>query len=291
MSTTIVSRNPSPLISSAPPLRAPAAVRPPVIAPAPAARVADGFDAVLAPIELRRGMHGKAVLELQHALQRLGYLSAAAIATGPGIFGPHTEAAVKAFQTRHGIPASGVVGSRTRPAIERALAQHASAPPKPGAGAPGEPAANYHRVHFRGVTVNVRTRELILRADAIGKKLGAHVPIRLTQGSYHPGVSASGHTHDGGGVVDISVSGMSRSSELKLVKALRMAGFAAWSRGHHDGFPPHIHAVALGDRQMTSAAHRQVVAYAHGRDGLADNALDYDRVVGRPVPAWARRYL
>jgi hypothetical protein len=235
-------------------------------------------------------MHGKAVLELQHALERLGFMSAATIATGPGIFGPHTEAAVKAFQTRHGIPPSGVVGSRTRPAIERALAHHASAPPKAGA-APGEPAANYHRVHFRGVTVNVRTRELILRADAIGKKLGAHVPIRLTQGSYHPGVTKSGHTHDGGGVVDISVRGMSRSKVLKLVKALRMAGFAAWSRGHNDGLPPHIHAIALGDRQMTSAARWQVGEYARGRDGLTDRARDFDHQVGRPVPAWAKKYL
>ena len=97
--------------------------------------------------------------------------------------------------------------------------------------------------------------------------------------------------HDGGGAVDLRVGGLSRATQLKFVKALRMAGFAAWSRGHNDGFAPHIHAVAIGDREASAPAKSQVREYFHGGDGLVGNHADYDAAVGRPYPSWAKKYL
>lgn len=79
--------------------------------------------------DLKRGMQGPAVRTLQAALVRLGYLSAAQAKTGPGVFGPRTEAAVKRFQRRHGVASTGYYGPRTRAALLRRHAK--SAAPKP----------------------------------------------------------------------------------------------------------------------------------------------------------------
>lgn len=66
-------------------------------------------------------MQGPAVLQLQRALNRLGHLSSAALQTGPGVFGPQTESAVKSFQRSSGISAVGLYGPQTRAALQRAL--------------------------------------------------------------------------------------------------------------------------------------------------------------------------
>jgi peptidoglycan hydrolase-like protein with peptidoglycan-binding domain len=83
---------------------------------APIRRTAD-----LALGSLRSGARGDAVRRLQDALVTLGHLSAADRATGPGVFGPKTLAAVLAFQRRAGIVVDGVVGPQTEAALERAL--------------------------------------------------------------------------------------------------------------------------------------------------------------------------
>ena len=153
------------------------------------------------------------------------------------------------------------------------------------------PAADYRRTTFRGVRVNQRTVELVLRAERIMADLG-HAGFRFvfTQGSYSRSVSASGGTHGGGGALDIRTRGQSRSRVDAMVRALRRAGFAAWSRGRGaDSFAPHIHALGIGDREASSAARSQIGAYARGRNGLRNNALDPDRRLGREAPTWARR--
>lgn len=48
---------------------------------------------------LKRGDQGDAVLELQEALVARGFLTPEDMATGPGIYGPRTEASVKAYKT------------------------------------------------------------------------------------------------------------------------------------------------------------------------------------------------
>lgn len=81
-----------------------------------------------------------------------------------------------------------------------------------------------------------------------------------------------------------------------MVEALRRAGFAAWHRSA--GFrgesevwdDDHIHAIAIGDRDLSSEARGQVQDYFNNDDGLIGSATDGDANVGRPVPKWARRF-
>jgi len=59
---------------------------------------------------LRPGQSGQAVAQLQQFLQSQGMLSAADIATGPGIYGPRTTAAVKKWQQQNGVDNSSGPG-------------------------------------------------------------------------------------------------------------------------------------------------------------------------------------
>ncbi|MGE0711588.1 MAG: hypothetical protein AB7N76_03765 [Planctomycetota bacterium] len=98
-------------------------------------------------------------------------------------------------------------------------------------------------------------------------------PAHVVQGSYHPGVSASAGTHDGGGVLDMEVSSLTAAQRARLVRALREAGFAAWQRVP-PAFGLHIHAVAIGDPDLSAGARAQVSDYFRGRDGLAGHRPD-----------------
>lgn len=71
---------------------------------------------------LRRGDRGEAVKLLQAALVKLGMMTQAKMNTAPGVFGPGTEAAVKAFQKKWGLGDDGIYGTKTRLAMESALA-------------------------------------------------------------------------------------------------------------------------------------------------------------------------
>ncbi len=63
---------------------------------------------------VRRGDRGPAVEQLQQVLNDLGYPAGAA----DGIFGAKTETAVRAFQADNGLTADGLVGRRTKEALE-----------------------------------------------------------------------------------------------------------------------------------------------------------------------------
>ena len=64
--------------------------------------------------------------------------------TGPGIFGPRTEAALKEFQKKHGVPATGYYGPKTRAALREAGRQGGRRQRRPGStgtrGWPADPA-------------------------------------------------------------------------------------------------------------------------------------------------------
>ena len=62
------------------------------------------------PAGLREGDTGPKVKQLQDALVKLKYMTAAQVATGPGIFGSKTETAVKKFQADHKLPTTGYYG-------------------------------------------------------------------------------------------------------------------------------------------------------------------------------------
>lgn len=155
------------------------------------------------------------------------------------------------------------------------------------------PAGGVSPIAFRGVRVNERTKTLIERAEFIMENKLGHKDFQfsISQGSFSSSVGASAGTHDGGGALDIRTSGLPKKTVDDMVKAMRQAGFAAWSRGRgFDSFTPHIHAIAIGDASSSSGAKNQVAEYGRGGDGLVGSQLDPDRGLGRPVPTWAQRF-
>ncbi|MBF2028744.1 MAG: peptidoglycan-binding protein [Oscillatoriales cyanobacterium C42_A2020_001] len=93
----------------------PAAAKPPAAKPTPSP-AQPGGDGTQAKIQeaatfriLRLGMKGPAVEGLQERLKSLGFLKGAT----DGVFGPETQAAVKAAQRRLSLEPDGVVGNST----------------------------------------------------------------------------------------------------------------------------------------------------------------------------------
>lgn len=138
---------------------------------------------------------------------------------------------------------------------------------------------------YGGKRVNTRTAKMLAAAD---KKLGWK--ITLEQGSYHPGNPDSWNTHDGGGVVDISVNGLSDKHRWQMVKALRTVGFAAWLRTPEQSFPYHIHATAVGDPDLSEHAQPQVHDYYYGKNGLAKHQKDNTPKKYRVDFTWWEKY-
>jgi peptidoglycan hydrolase-like protein with peptidoglycan-binding domain len=101
--------------SSSPPL--------PAAAPAPVAPARD----------LGPGSTGADVEQLQRGLVALGHLSQTEMNTGPGTFGPRTQAALREFQTKSGVSPTGFYGPMTRTALGTALAQRAPTSTSPTA--------------------------------------------------------------------------------------------------------------------------------------------------------------
>ena len=124
----------------------------------------------------------------------------------------------------------------------------------------------------------------------------------LTQGSYNAGgVAASFGTHDGGGAVDLSVRDPAdwsvRYEEIEpMLHSLRVAGFAAWLRDTGELYPDsplHIHAIAIGDRELSPDARAQIdgrFGYLRGYNGLPQmNGFPAVDRYGPPVIcAWMR---
>lgn len=133
-----------------------------------------------------------------------------------------------------------------------------------------------------GKRTNKRTAVMLREAE----RLSGNMPV--TQGSYNRGgVAASGGTHDGGGALDISVRGLNMRQINARVKALRTVGFAAWYRSAIPGvWGPHIHAIAMGTRDLAPLARLQVADYKRGRNGLRGHAVDRHRKMRVPVQTW-----
>lgn len=104
--------------------------------------------------------------------------------------------------------------------------------------------------------------------DTAARRLGYE--LTLMQGSYNEGVSASGGTHDRGGVVDLAPF-----EHARKVKVLRDLGFAAWYRAPRPGvWGAHVHAVMIGHQDLSPTAFEQTQDYKAGLDGLAGNSRD-----------------
>ncbi|MDG4752583.1 peptidoglycan-binding domain-containing protein [Micromonospora sp. WMMD718] len=209
------------------------------------------------------------VLEVERALQARGLLSATYV---DGHFGTSTIAAYAAYQRSlgySGLDATGLPGPTSlrllgegRYTVVRAIS-------------PGSV------VTLRGVLVNTRTRSMLFEAERLlGRQLG------ITQGSYNTGVGTSAGTHDGGGALDLSVSGLSSATRTDALRRLRTVGFAAWLRTPDQGdWGYHVHAVALADTDQSTGAQNQAGDYYLGRNGLANRGADDGPAVS-PKRTW-----
>ncbi len=128
------------------------------------------------------------------------------------------------------------------------------------------PPDDYTRIEINGWVLNARTVAMLAHAAEL---YGGPIDITgsaITQGSYHDNGSASFGTHLGGGAVDISVIKKPEWTVYyeeieRLIAALRAAGFAAWLRVYgevYEDSPIHIHAIAIGDAELSSAAQEQL---------------------------------
>lgn len=138
------------------------------------------------------------------------------------------------------------------------------------------------RVVVNGKTLNQRTADMVKFAND-----RLNFDLTIVQGSYNRGgVAASAGTHDGGGAVDFSVRGLSQHQIADALITLRRVGFAAWHRLPSQGpWGEHIHAIAIGDPELSSGAHNQVAQYAGGLNGLANHRED-DGPRVHPIPTW-----
>lgn len=134
-------------------------------------------------------------------------------------------------------------------------------------------------VVYQGYKLNKRTLAMLKAAETVAP---AGSPWTIYQGSYNKGgTAASAGTHDGGGAVDVSPYNWQ-----ERVRALRTVGFAAW---HRPAIPKvwgeHIHAIAIGDPELSDAAAKQIPDYYAGRDALLDNGPDPGPKVA-PIQTW-----
>lgn len=210
------------------------------------------------------------VLLVEQALADRGLLAEQWV---DGYFGTTTIAAYAGYQRSlgyTGIDASGLPG---RTSLQSLGADRfaVTAVVLPGA-----------HVSYHGYFMNSRTKAMLVKAEGL---LGRS--LVLTQGSYNPGGdSSSAGTHDGGGVLDISVAGMSAATRVGVAKQLRVVGFAAWVRTPDQGdWGYHIHAAAISDPDLSAAAQHQTGDYYLGLNGLANRAAD-DGPVVRPILTW-----
>ncbi|MGI5216087.1 peptidoglycan-binding protein [Plantactinospora sp. CA-290183] len=215
------------------------------------------------------------VLEVERALQAKGLLSSGAV---DGHYGTSTVAAYAAWQRSlgySGLDANGFPGptSLTSLADGRFTVTRAVSP--------GSRSSTYG-----GVRVNTRTRDMLAAADAL-----LSWSLVLSQGSYTSTNPSSAGTHDGGGVVDLSVTNLTTTQRWQTVLALRTVGFAAWLRNPSQGsWPYHIHAVAISDSDLAPAAANQVHDYYVGKNGLANHAADDTPTAYRTAFTWWETY-
>ena len=80
---------------------------------------------------LQHGSRGEQVKQLQNALVKLKFMTQAQMNTGPGIFGPRTEAALRHFQRNRGLVADGIYGPKSQAALRKALGGANTAPTNP----------------------------------------------------------------------------------------------------------------------------------------------------------------
>lgn len=95
-----------------------------IVGPKTRAAIENALNKVSLPVptaRLQKGARGEQVKQLQNALVKLGFMTRAEMNTGPGIFGPRTDDALRDFQRSKGLTADGIYGPKTRAALTNAL--------------------------------------------------------------------------------------------------------------------------------------------------------------------------
>jgi len=142
-----------------------------------------------------------------------------------------------------------------------------------------QPPDDYTRVHINDYILNTRTYAMLQQAALL---YGGEIDVAggaIIQGSYSINHLDSLDSHLGGGAVDVSVTRPNSDYVLyteiePLIRALRTVGFAAWLRENDEmgsGLGMHIHAIAIGDIDLSPAAQEQLTGpagYLRGNDGL-----------------------
>jgi peptidoglycan hydrolase-like protein with peptidoglycan-binding domain len=215
------------------------------------------------------------VIEVERALNAKGLLTSGAV---DGHYGTSTISAYAAWQRSlnyTGIDANGIPGPTSLTSLGSGrftLTRTVSTGSRTDT--------------YGGGRVNTRTRNMLAAADAM-----LSFNLVLSQGSYTSSNPSSAGTHDGGGVVDISVTSMTTTQRWETVRALRTVGFAAWLRNPSQGsWPYHIHAAAVSDPDLASAARNQIHDYYFGRNGLANHAADDTPTAYRVAFTWWEKY-
>lgn len=120
-----------------------------------------------------------------------------------------------------------------------------------------------------GETVDYMTSAAL---DAAIEDFGGEMP--LMQGG-HSHYHASGNTHAGLGVLDLDVP---NGDWAGAMESLRKIGFAAWVRNvpgyGYAGDGAHIHAVLIGNEELSPQAQVQVQSYLNNDDGLKGSRPD-----------------
>ncbi|MEH1124906.1 peptidoglycan-binding protein [Micromonospora sp. CPCC 206061] len=215
------------------------------------------------------------VIEVERALNAKGLLTSGAV---DGHYGTSTISSYAAWQRSlgyTGIDANGIPGPSSLTALGNGRYTVTRAV-----------STGSRTDTYGGRRVNTRTRNMLAAADAM-----LSWNLVLSQGSYTSANPSSAGTHDGGGVVDISVTSMTTTQRWETVRALRTVGFAAWLRNPSQGsWPYHIHAAAVSDPDLASAARNQIHDYYFGKNGLANHAADDTPTAYRASFTWWEKY-
>ena len=138
-----------------------------------------------------------------------------------------------------------------------------------------KPAIDPYKIVWRdGEPIDARTDSAVAWVE---KKSGLNMPI--VQGSYKSryggGADASKGTHDGGGIIDVSIAGMSARDRVNLMHWAKRAGFFGWFR-HGPGWEgnEHLHLGLRKHRNLAPLAAAQEIAYDNRRNGLVSNLRD-----------------
>lgn len=98
------------------------------------------------------------------------------------------------------------------------------------------------------------------------------------------GAAASAGYHDAAGCIDVRTWDLTGSQIDALVRTVRTHGAAAWRRDKtplHGGMDSHCHITLGSDQPLSAGAAASWRSYLDGRNGLANNAPDYE---WRPSP-------